>query len=257
MWIKDGNQWKAAFKTKRGLFEPTVIFFGLCNSPATFQAMMNDIFKDMLTEDWLQIYMDDILIGATDNNNLCNKTIQVVERLCNNDLYVKPEKCVFNVSEVEFLGMIVGYNRVSINPVKLKGILEWLVSSTVKQVRSFLGFGNFYCRFIDHYSDIVRLLVDLIKKDKVFEWTEDCQTAFEELKKRFTSIPVLIMPDTTKPFVFECDASLVATAAILRQQDINGDWHPVAYLSQSLLLAKRNYEIYDCKLLAIVHALKS
>lgn len=255
--IKDGDQWKAAFKTKRGLFEPTVMFFGLCNSPATFQAMMNDIFKDMLTENWLQIYMDDILIGATNDNDLRDKTIRVVERLRNNDLYVKSEKCVFNVSEVEFLGMIVEHNRVSMDPVKLKGVLDWPVPTTVKQVRGFLGFGNFYRRFIDHYSDIVQLLVDLTKKDKVFKWTEDCQAVFEELKKRFTSASVLIMPDTTKPFVLECDASLMATAAVLRQQDINGDWHPVAYLSQSLLPAERNYEIYDQELLAIVRALES
>lgn len=132
--IKDGNQWKAAFKMKRGLFGPTVMFFGLCNSSATFQAMMNDIFKDILTEDWLQIYMDDILIGATDDDDLCNKTIHVVERLCNNYLYVKPEKCIFNVSEVEFLGIIVEHNCVSMDPVKLKGVLDWLVPSTVKQV---------------------------------------------------------------------------------------------------------------------------
>lgn len=122
--IKDGDQWKAAFKMKRGLFEPTVMFFGLCNSLATFQAMMNDIFKDMLTEDWLQIYMDDILIGVTDDNDLRNKTIRVVKRLRNNDLFVKPEKCVFNVSEVEFLSMIVGHNHVSMDPVKLKGVLD-------------------------------------------------------------------------------------------------------------------------------------
>lgn len=153
--IKDGDQWKAAFKTKRGLFEPTVMFFGLCNSPATFQAMMNDIFKDMLTKDWLQIYMDDILIGATNDDDLRDKTIRVVKRLRNNDLFVKSKKCVFNVSEVEFLGMIVGHNRVSMDPVKLKGVLDWPVSTTVKQVRGFLGFGNFYRRFTDHYSDIV------------------------------------------------------------------------------------------------------
>lgn len=153
--------------------------------------------------------------------------------------------------------MIVEHNCVSMDPVKLKGVLDWPTPTTVKQVRGFLGFGNFYRRFIDHYSNIVRPLVDLMKKDQVFKWTEDCQHAFDKLKQRFTTAPVLIMPDTTKPFVLKCDASLVATAAVLRQQDINGDWHPIAYLSQSLLPAERNYKIYDRKLLAIIRALEA
>lgn len=255
--IKDGDQWKAAFKTKRGLFKPTVMFFGLCNSPATFQAIMNDIFKDMLAEGWLQIYIDDILIGATDKEELKHKIIRVVKRLQRNDLYLKLEKCIFNVKEVEFLGMIIGHNRVSMDPIKLKGVLDWPTLITVEQIQGFLGFGNFYRRFIDHYSDTVRPLVDLTKKDKMFEWTENCQQVFDKLKQRFTTAPVLIMPDTTKPFVLECDASLVATAAVLRQQDVNRDWHPVAYLSQSLLSAEKNYEIYNCELLTIIRMLES
>ncbi|GJE98040.1 polyprotein, partial [Phanerochaete sordida] len=255
--IKDGDQWKAAFKTSRGLFEPTVMFFGLCNSPATFQAMMNDIFKDMLGEGWLQIYMDDLLICGDNDDDMQAKTLRVVERLRDNDLFVKPEKCVFNTDTVEFLGMIISHNNVSMDPVKVKGVLEWPTPTTVKQVRGFLGFGNFYRRFIDHYSDIVRPLTELTRKDVPFAWTPACQAAFDELKRRFTTAPVLLTPDTTKPFVLECDASLVATAAVLRQQDVNGEWHPVAYLSQTLLPAERNYEIYDRELLAIVRALET
>lgn len=142
--IKDGNQWKAAFKTARGLFESTVIFFGLCNSPATFQAMMNDIFRDMIAEGWLQIYMDDILIGGHDLDDIYRKTLHVVQRLQENDLYLKPEKCVFDVAKVEFLGMIVFYNQVSMDPVKVKRVLEWPEPTTVTKVRRFLEFGNFY-----------------------------------------------------------------------------------------------------------------
>ena len=98
---------------------------------------------------------------------------------------------------------------------------------------------------------------DLTKKDTPFKWTTKCQDAFEELKQRFTMAPVMRMPDTTQLFVIESDASLITTAAVLRQQDINGDWHPVVYLSQSLLPAERNYEIYDRELLAIVRALEA
>ena len=255
--IKDGDQWKAAFKTNKGLFEPTVMFFGLCNSPATFQAMMNDIFADMIREGWLHIYMDDMLIGGNSVRDIQEKTIRVVQRLQAHDLYLKLEKCLFDQAKLEFLGMIISYNAVSMDPVKVQGITGWPIPTTVKQVRGFLEFGNFYRWFIDHYAEISRPLNDLTKKDTPFDWTNKCQDAFEELKRRFTTALVMRMPDTTQPFVIESDTSLTTTAAVLRQQDVNGDWHPVAYLSQSLLPAERNYEIYDRELLAIVRALEA
>lgn len=153
--------------------------------------------------------------------------------------------------------MIIRHNSVLMDPVKVKGILEWPTPTSVKQVRGFLGFGNFYRRFIDHYSDLAKPLNDLTKKNQAFDWTQTCQDAFDTLKQKFTSAPVLIMPDTTKPFLIESDASLYATGAVLRQQDLNGDWHPVAYLSQSLNTAERNYEIYDRELLGIIRALEA
>jgi hypothetical protein len=152
--------------------------------------------------------------------------------------------------------MIISHNQIDMDPVKVQGVLNWLTPETVKQVRGFLGFGNFYRRFIDHYSNIARPLIELTKKDTLFNWLEQCEDAFQELKRRFTTAPVLITPDLDKPFVLECDASLAATAAVLRQQDVNGDWHQVAYLSQTFNPAERNYEIYDRELLAIVRALE-
>ena len=119
------------------------------------------------------------------------------------------------------------------DPGKLKGISEWPSPTTVKQTRGFLGFGNFYRRFIRHFSGIAKPLNDLLKKDRKFEWTPDCQKAFEELKKRFTEEPVLIMPDHTKPFQIECDASKYASGAVLTQLDSNGDRHPCAYISRT------------------------
>ena len=115
----------------------------------------------------------------------------------------------------------------------------------VKEIRSFLGFGNFYQKFISHYSDITRPLNNLTKKDKKFEWTHDCQQAFDLLKKKFTEEPVLMMPDHTKPFQIEADASKVATGAVLTQLDSNGDRHPCAFLSKTLSPTEQNYEIYD------------
>jgi hypothetical protein len=142
--IKEGDEWKGAFKTNRGLFEPTVMFFGLCNSPATFQAMMNHLFKDMIDEGWIVIYMDDILIFSKDLAEHQKRTRRVLQRLQENDLYLKAEKCKFDVQEVEFLGLIVKPNHLSMDPTKLAGIKDWPTPATVKAVRSFLGFGNFY-----------------------------------------------------------------------------------------------------------------
>ena len=254
--IKDGDQWKAAFTCKRGLFEPTVMFFGLCNSPATFQALMNDLFKDMIAEGWLVIYMDDMLLFSKDRKTHKERTRRVLQRLRENDLYLKPEKCAFDVEEVEFLGLIIKPDILAMDPVKLQGIHDWPAPTSVKAVRSFIGFANFYRRFIANYAELTRPLHDLTKKDQPWKWTETEQAAFDALKHRFTTAPVLLMPDKMKPFAIESDASKFATGAVLRQADANGDMHPCAYLSKSFDSAQRNYEIYDRELLGIVRALK-
>ena len=142
--IRKEDEWKAAFKTNQGLFEPLVIFFGLCNSLATFQNMMNDIFRDEINVGWILIYMDDILIFAKDKERLQQLTLRVLEKLRKNDLPLNLDKCAFDVEEVEYLGMIIKENQILMEPTKLAGIRDWPTPSTIKQVRSFLGFGNFY-----------------------------------------------------------------------------------------------------------------
>ena len=243
--IKDGDQWKAAFKTNRGLFEPTVMFFGMCNSPATFQSMMDSIFQDITDELVVIIYMDDVFLFAKDLATLENNTKKVLQRLRENDLYLKPRKCEFAKTKVEWLGMVIEEGKISMDAGKLKGISEWPVPTTVKAVRGFLGFGNFYRRFIRHYSEIAKPLNDLTKKDQKFEWTETCQKAFEELKRRFTEEPVLMMPDQTKPFQIKCDASKYALGVVLTQLDTNGNRHPCSFILKTFSPTERNYEIYD------------
>ena len=142
------------------------------------------------------------------------------------------------------------------DPVKLRGIRDWPTPTTVKQVQSFLGFGNFYRKFISHYSDLARPLNDLTKKDKKFEWTTECQEAFNILKQQFTEEPVLLMPDQLKPFQIESDTSKVATGVVLTQLDLNGDQHPVVFMSKTFTNTERKYEIYDRELLGIICALK-
>ena len=139
---------------------------------------------------------------------------------------------------------------------KLKRILEWPTPRTVKEVQSFLGFGNLYRRFIKSFSQLAHPLNDLLKKDKKFIWSNECQESFDLLQKRFTEEPVLMMPDHTRPFQIKVDSSLFATGGILTQMDTNGDCHPCTYLSKSLTKEQRNYNTGDRELLAIVHVLK-
>ena len=142
--MKPGSEQLAAFKTPRGLFEPLVMFFGLCNSPAAFQRMMNEYFRDMINEKWIVIYMDDILIMAKMRQELEEKTKRVLQRLKEKDLFLKLEKCKFGVTELEYLGLIISEGQIRMDAAKLAGIKEWPPPTTVKQVRSFLGFANFY-----------------------------------------------------------------------------------------------------------------
>ena len=153
--------------------------------------------------------------------------------------------------------MVIKENQIKMEKTKLEGIIDWPTPTTVMQVRSFLGFGNFYRKFIGHYANIAQPLNDLTKKDHPWNWTTDCQQALEDLKVAFVEAPVLLMPDTAKPFVVESDASKWATGGVLRQQDDNGDWHPCGFISHSFDQMQRNYEIYDRELLGIVRALET
>jgi hypothetical protein len=137
--------------------------------------------------------------------------------------------------------MIIEEGRISMDAVKLGGIRDWPISTTLKQTRSFLGFGSFYRKFISHYSELAWPLNDLTKKDKEFEWSTECQEAFDTMKKRFMEEPVLLMPDQSKPFQIESDAPKVATGTVLTQLDPNGDQHPVAFLSKTFSNTERKY----------------
>ena len=137
--IRKGDEWKAAFKTNRGLFEPTVMFFGMCNSPATFQNMMDMTFEDIIERGCTVIYMDDIMNFSNDLDTLEKLDKDVLQCLEENDLYLKPTKCEFKKTHVEYLG-----RKISMDSVKVKGLQDWPIPTTVKEVRSFLGFGNFY-----------------------------------------------------------------------------------------------------------------
>jgi len=233
------------------------MFFGMCNSPATLQSMMNDYFADMIAQGWVLIYIDNILIFSENPEDHHEQTLQVLKRLRDKDLFLKPEKCVFNATKVEYLGFIMKPNEISMDPTKLAGIGEWAPLKTVKGVRSFLGFCNFYQRFIGDYAKEAKPLNELTKKTKIFEWSQECQMAFENLKKQFLERPVLVIPDPSKQFFVESDTSKWAMGAVLRQHDNNGELKPCGYISHSLTQTERNYNIYDREMLVIYRALRT
>src|ERR1700753_930860 len=254
--IKEGDEWKAAFRTNRGLFDPLVMFFGLTNSPATFQTMMNDLFKDLIDEGCVVIYMDDILIFTEDlvkHREVVNRVLAILEE---NKLYLKAEKCDFEKTKVEYLGLIISQGQVSMDPVKIEGVSKWPTPGNVTEVQSFLGFTNFYRRFIQDFSDVARPLHDLTKKDTAWTWSQKEQDAFDKLKQIITSAPVLIFPQDNKPYRLEADSSNYASGAVLSQEGEDGKWHPIAFYSKSLSPVERNYDIHDKEMLAIIRALE-
>jgi hypothetical protein len=259
--IKKGDEWKAAFKTKFGHWEPLVMFFGLTNSPSTFQEMMNVIYKEVIEKHAakgtiIRIYMDDIAIATSgtrqDHIDAVRDVLRVAEQ---HDLYFKLSKCTFHASSIDYLGVIIEKGMTRMDPVKIAGIKNWPTPIKVKDVRSFLGFCNFYRPFIRGFAHLARPLNELTRKDAEWSWQDRQQKAFEELKRRVTTEPVLAHPILTDPFELEVDASGFAMGAVLLQKKEDGKKHPIAYYSKTLSAAERNYDVYDLELLAIVNAL--
>ncbi len=251
--IKEGDEEKAAFRTNRGLFEPTVMFFGLTNSPATFQWMMNDIFRDLIGEGKVTIYLDDILIFSKNLQDHRQIVKRILQRLREHKLFLKAEKCEFEVLETEYLGVIISENSVRMDPVKIAGIAEWPTPRRKKELQLFLGFTNFYRKFIKMYSKVVRPLTQLTGNAE-WRWTGEQDRAFNELKRQMAEDVILAIPTNDNPFRVEADASEGAVGAVLSQKQ-GRVWRPVAFMSKSLSATERNYEIYDKELLAIMLAL--
>lgn len=253
--IKPGDEWKTAFRTRFGHFEYLVMPFGLTNAPAIFQHMMNDIFRDLLDR-FVIVYLDDILIYSNTPEEHEEHVRIVLDRLRKFRLYCKSEKCRFFVESIPYLGYVISPSGVSMDVSKVKAIQDWPSPRNVHDVQIFLGFANFYRRFIHRYADLTKPLTSLLKKNVTFVWNDEAQIAFEKLKVAFTTSPVLAHPDSSRPYVVETDASDFALAAILSQYDDLKVLRPVAFHSRQLLQPERNYDVYDKELLAIVEAFK-
>jgi len=253
--ICEGNEHKMAFKTPMGLFESLVMTFGLCNAPATFQTFMDTELADLIDIGHIVVYLDNILIFVHTIAKVTKYTHMVLQCLLDLDLYLQLAKCSFNQTSVEYLGLIISEGELRMDPVKINAVTDWPTPTKIKDIQGFLGFCNFYCRFVQDYSALAHPLFDLTKKDTPFLWGPTQADAFQKLQKAITMSPVLLLPDYSKPFTLITDASDYATGAILEQEDAFRRSHLVAYYSKSLQPAERNYEIYDKELLAIIHAL--
>jgi hypothetical protein len=249
--IADGHEWLTAFNTRYGLFESLVMPFGLSNAPATFQARINEVLHPFL-DVFCTAYIDDVLVYSDSLEEHRIHVKRVLHSLQQAGLQLDIKKCEFEKTEVTYLGMIISDQGVQMDPAKVACIREWHTPRDVKDVQGFLGFANFYRRFIKEFSRTVRPLVNLTRKGERFSWTVACQNAFVKLKHSFTTAPLLRHFDPAKEIFVETDASDFVSSGILSQKDNNGNLHPVAFMSKKHNPAECNYEIYDKELLAIV-----
>jgi hypothetical protein len=184
-----------------------------------------------ITEGVVSIYLDDILIFTNSMEEHRRITHLVLDCMREHKLYFRPEKCEFEQTRIEYLGVIISHNKVEMDPVKIAGVADWLMPSNKKEVQSFVGFVNFYRCFIPGFSHHVRALFDLTMKDVRFIWGLPQEDSFMKLKELITSAPVLVLPNDDLPFRLEADSSGIATSAVLSQQQVDDNaWHPVAFL---------------------------
>ncbi|KAJ1586492.1 hypothetical protein NDA11_001111 [Ustilago hordei] len=254
--IAKGDEWKTAFGTQLGLYEYLVMPFGLANAPAHFQSFINDIFRDIIGV-YVVVYLDDFLIFSDTEEVHVKHVTEVLTRLRSNRLFAKLSKCEFHTKTVEFLGYIIKPTGIEMDPEKVRTVKEWPMPESIHDIQRFLGFANFYRRFIAHFARIAKPLTALVKpieRFKKFELPEEAQQAFHKLIQAFTSAGVLQHFDYHLPTRLETDASDFAIAGVLKQEH-EGRWHPVAFYSRKMSSAEKNYEIHDKELLAVVACL--
>ena len=237
------------------VYEFTVMFFGLTNSLAIFQAMMNDILRDLINTGEVAVFMDNVLVETEEEEKHNEIVEEVLRRMEENDLYVKLEKCVWKVREINFLGLVMGSGGIKMKKEKVAGVLEWPRPKTVKEVQKFLGLANYYRQFIKDFTRIAKLMHKLVRKNKKWKWGEEQEKAFEQLKQVFTMQPVLVAPDLDKEMRVEADTSEYTTEGVLLIKYEDEKWRPVAFISKSLNEVERNDEIHNREILAIIRCL--
>jgi hypothetical protein len=247
--MKTADIHKTAFRTHDGLYEFLVMPFGLCNAPATFQALMNDVLRPFLRR-FVLVFFDDILIYSSSWADHLRHIRAVLTVLQQHQLFVKQSKCAFAVPSVAYLGHVISASGVAMDPAKVEAVQGWPQPRSARAVRGFLGLAGYYRKFVHNYGVIAAPLTALLKKEG-FSWTEEATAAFAALKAAVTSAPVLALPDFTKPFIVECDASTHGFGAVLIQ-----DSHPIAFFSRPVAPRHRSLAAYERELIGLVHAVR-
>ena len=254
--IKEGDEWKAVFTMHIRAYKPTVMYFGLTNSPTTFQTMMNNLFQNLINQGDTATFIDDILV-ATDTEEGHNELVEeVLKRLEENNLFVKLEKYKWKVREVEFLGVVIGPRGVEIQKEKVEGVLNWLALRNVKEIQKFLGLANYYKRFIKDFTKIVASLHVLVRKEQKWKWEKEQEKVFGKLKEVFTTEPVLAISNINREMRVKVDTSDYVTGGVLLLKCENNKWRLVAFISKLLNAIEQNYEIYDKEMLAVIRCLE-
>ena len=245
-----------------GFYQYDRLPFGLCNAPATYQRMMEQVLDD-LNNTVCYIYLDDVIIVGNSFEQHLDRIQQVLQRFRNHNLKLSPKKCAFFRDQVKYVGHIVSADGVRTDPEKISKIVDWPTPSNIDEVRSFLGFSGYYRRFVCNFSKLAKPLHDLLvgipakKKSRrksdpgTFQWEEAQDKAFQALKQALVSPPVLSYPDYSKPFVLHTDASFLGLGAVLYQPDADGKLHVIAYASRGLKKSERNYPAHKLEFLAL------
>nr|GEX75652.1 uncharacterized protein [Tanacetum cinerariifolium] len=248
--ITEGDEAKTTCVTRYGSYEFLVMPFGLTNAPATFCTLMNKLYH-LFLDKFIVVYLDDIVVYIHTLEEHFLHLKQVLQVLQDNELYVKLEKCSFAQDEVKFLGHKIKDGGLIMDGAKIKAIQDWEPPTKVTELRSFIGLVNYFQRFIMGYSAIASSLTDLLKKNKAWIWDEECQAAFESLKKAIMEEPVLRLPDVTMPFELHTHASDFAIGGVLMP-----DEHPITFESQKLNETERRYTVQKKEMTTIVHCLR-
>lgn len=249
---------KTAFVTPQGLHEFRVMPFGLTNAPGVFQRLMEKVLAGLNPEDgpdYVAVYIDDVLVFSRTLDDHLVHLRHVIQRIRDAGLKLKPSKCRFIREEVEYLGHMVTPQGLKTNSRLTAAVADFPHPQNLSEVRRFLGLSSYYRRFVPNFSKMASPLQALTRKGVEFKWSSECETAFQVLKEKLTSAPVLAYPSFEKPFVLETDASITGIGAVLSQPQEDGLLHPIAYASRSLTTGERNYAITELETLAVVWAI--
>jgi hypothetical protein len=254
--IRPGDEWKMTFMTPLGPYRMRVMMFGFVNAPSCFQRYMDKVFAPLLYKN-LENYLDDALNHHKTEAEHIKGVRDTLQCLQDVKLFCNTKKCEFHQKKIEFLRVDVSHEGFKMDDKKITDVVQWQRPTTVRGVREFIGFVNFYRCWILGFSDVVKPLHALFQKDHKWDWTENKQTAFEILKWHVSQAPVLVHANPERAFHMETDASNYAYGAVLSQKQTDGRHHPIGYMSKSMNPAERNYGIPDKEALAIVKGLQN